>query len=99
MISDAQSITFIKEEVRPLAEEIRSLKARIDAAIVEWNTGPNVAITNDVDTIEDGIDSAPLIGSDVHNLVTQLLAIQTQLDEVGVDSVIQKPCVRALRIA
>jgi len=100
-ITDAQAIRFANEQVRPLAEKMRALKAEIDAALVDWNGGINTTVgSSGDDTLADGREAegiSRLTAADISNLVTQLTAYQTQLDQAGVADVISKPCVRPLQ--
>ena len=101
-ITDPEAIKFVNEQIRPLAESVRALKARIDATTVKWFAGLNTVIgTSADDTIEDGRDAegvSRLTSADVVALLTQLLAIQTALNQGGVAAVVEKPCVRALKV-
>lgn len=98
-IVDPRAIKFSNEVVRPLAESMRLLKAQVDSAMVKWFDGMNTLIPNTSDTIVDGRTAegiSVLVGTDITNLVTQILAYQTQLNQTGVPQVISKPCVRSL---
>lgn len=101
-ITNAQAIRFVNDEIRQIAEQMRAMKARIDAAIVTWYGGLNTLIPNDSSPVADGRESegvSRLLGSDVNNLVTQMVLYQTQLDGEGVPGVISKPCVRGLDVS
>ena len=101
-ITDAEAIRFVNEVIRPTAEKMRGLKAEIDAATVAWFAGLNSAITNTADLLDDGREAegvSRLTGADVVNLITQMMAYQTQLNAGGVASVISKPCVRTLQVS
>ena len=98
-ITDPQAIKFVNEQVRVLAEKTRQLKVEIDAIEADWFNGINTLISGQENVI-DGREAegvSRLTGSDVVNLMTQLLAIQSILDGSGVEGVIAKPCVRPLR--
>jgi hypothetical protein len=100
-ITNAEAIRFCNEQIRPLAESVRALKARIDACTVKWFGGINTTIgTSAGDAIADGREAegvSRLTAADVTGLMTQLLAIQTTLDQAGVADVVEKPCVRTLQ--
>lgn len=99
-ITSAEAVRFSDEEIRPLAEKLRNLKVEVDAAIVDWFNGVNALFPNDTSTLIDGRadrGDTVLTGADINNLVTQLLAYQSQLNQAGVADVIAKPCVRPLR--
>lgn len=99
-ITNPEAVRFSDEQIRPLAEKLRNLKAEVDAAMVEWFNGTNALFPNDGSVLIDGRadqGDTVLTGGDVNNLVTQLLAYQAQLDQAGVADVVAKPCVRRLR--
>lgn len=92
-ITNPEAIAFCNEYLRPLAEQVRALKARIDAAGTRWFSGVNTTVgTSAADQIADGREA------DVINLMSQLLTIQAQLEQGGVAGVIEKPCVRPLTV-
>jgi hypothetical protein len=94
-INNPEAIRFVNEQVRPLCEELRALKAKFDALSPLWFSGLNTVITNNVaDPIMDGRNSegvSRLSGADVHSAVAQFLAITPNAE------IIAKPCVRALQ--
>ena len=101
-ISDPQAIRFTNEKVRPLCEQVRALKATIDATTVEWFATQSSLITNNSEAVADGREAegvSRLTGADVTSVITQLLAIQTTLNAGGVAAVISKPCVQPLRVS
>ena len=99
-ITDAQAIKFVNEQIRPLAEKVRALKAEIDGCTTDWFAGVNTIVgTSADDSIDDGREDegiSRLTASDVTGVMTQLLAIQTTLNGGGVSGVIARPCVRPL---
>lgn len=101
-IDNPEAIRFVNETVRPMCEKIRALKAEIDSALVTYAAGVgDVYYNNSGETIADNREAegvSRLTGNDVLLVVTQLQTIQTQLNGVGVASVIAKPCVRSLEI-
>lgn len=96
-INNAEAIRFVNEQVRPLCQEIRALKAKIDALSTVWFSGLNTVITNNAaDPIMDGRNSegvSRLTGADIHNAVGQFLAITPNAE------IISKPCVHALQVS
>ena len=101
-ISDPQAIRFVNEKVRPIAEQIRALKATIDVVLIEWNGQISPLVTNDSQAVADGRDAegaSRLTGADVINLITALQGLQTRLDQAGVRDVISKPCVRPFNVS
>jgi hypothetical protein len=99
-ITNAEAIRFSNEVIRPMAEQIRALKAEVDAALVTWFGGVDDLFPNSPsEAVEDGRESegvSRLTGADVNNLVTQLSVFKTQLEQAGVADVVSKPCVRPL---
>ena len=101
-ITNPEAIAFCNEYIRPLAEQVRALKARIDAAGTRWFSGVNTTVgASSADQIADGREAegvSRLTAADVTNLMSQLLTIQAQLEQGGVAGVIEKPCVRPLNV-
>lgn len=101
-VTNAEAIRFVNEQIRPLSEATRALKARIDACTTAWFAGIGDIIgTSASDAIQDGREVegvSRLTAADVVGVLTQMLAIQTQLNQGGVAGVISKPCVNALEI-
>jgi hypothetical protein len=99
-IVSAEAIRYVNEQIRPLAEAIRALKARVDASLTTYNAGVGTVFYNNAaDPIMDGREAegvSRLTGNDILLFVTQMIAFQTQLNGVGVANVISKPCVRPL---
>jgi hypothetical protein len=98
-IVNPQAITWTNEVVRPLAEVMRSLKARTDAALVTWYAQISAVVPNDASPLLDGRENdgvSRLTGADINSFVAQLAAYKTALEQAGVADVISKPCVRAL---
>jgi hypothetical protein len=100
-ITNTEAIRFTNEVVRVKAEQLRALKAEVDAVMAAWFGGINTLIPNDAgEALSDGRENegvSRLNGADINSLVAQLAGIQTALDVEGVAGVISKPCVRALR--
>lgn len=100
-IVNPQVINYTNAVIRPLAEQMRSLKARTDAALVTWYAEISDNCPNDSSALADGREAegvSRLTGADITNLVTQLAAYQTALNVAGVAAVISKPCVRSLEV-
>lgn len=100
-ITNPQAIAFVNQNIRPRAEQIRALKAQIDADLTQWYAGMSALIPNDSSAVEDGREAegvSRLVGSDVVNVLSQLVALQSQLDGSGVAATISKPCVRTLQV-
>jgi hypothetical protein len=100
-ITDPEAVKFSNEVVRPLCEDVRALKARIDDAMIDWFDGLNTTVGSSVnDTLIDGRASegvSQLTGDDITGVMTVLASLQTTLDGAGVPGRIQKPCVRPIQ--
>lgn len=94
-ISNPQAIRFVNEQVRPLCERLRALKAEFDALAPVWYGGMNTIIGSSAqDSIADGREAegiSRLTSNDVTNAVAQFLAITPNSE------IIAKPCVNPLR--
>lgn len=101
-ITNAQAIAFANEQVRPMAEKVRNLKAEIDALMVTWFGGVNNLFPNDnAEAVEDGREAegvSRLDGEDIVGFVTVIADLQTRLNQAGYADRVAKPCVRPLRI-
>ena len=99
-IVSPEAIKFSNEVVRPISEEFRLLKAKVDCIMASWNGGKNILFPVDAAAIvQDGRGSAGdtrLSGNDIVLSVVQFQAFQTQLNQPGVMAVINKPCVRQI---
>lgn len=98
-ITDPLAVSFSNQSIRPLCERVRSLKSEIDAAVVDWFGGRSSLFPNDSTVLSDGRVAegvSILTGADITGVITQLLALQTALNQSGVAAVIAKPCVRPL---
>ncbi len=96
MITDPQAIKFTNEVIRPLCEQLRALKANIDAATFAWSGGISALVPNDAnEALEDGRASegvSRLSGADIRAVITILGAVRSAVT----DSTVSKPCVRPL---
>jgi hypothetical protein len=100
-ITDPEALKFVKEEIRPVAEQIRALKVRADNLILKWDNFISTKIANTSDSIEDGRELegvSRLIGQDINKMMTLLKVIQTKLNETGIANTVEKPCVQRLEI-
>jgi hypothetical protein len=93
MITDPQAIRFANEQVRPLCERARALKAEIDAMTTTWFGGVNNLFPNDSTALDDGREAegvSRLTGAQVNSAVGQLIGIAPNAE------IISAPCVRPL---
>lgn len=99
-IVNPEAIQFCNEQIRPVAEKMRGLKAVIDSMMVDWFNGHNSVIGSSADDniIDNRADASDLTAADVTALVAQAMAYQTALDAAGVAGIIALPCVRPLRV-
>jgi hypothetical protein len=95
-ITNPEAVRFVDEQIRPLCETARSLKAEILAAQTLWFGGLNTAIPNTSDLIDDGREEegvSRLTGIHVNGAMGQLITLAGNLN----DEIIAKPCVRPLQ--
>lgn len=101
-IVNTEAIRYANEIVRPLAEEMRALDYRIQAALTTWYATIAAVVPVDADAVlQDGREAdgvSRLTGNDINLLVAQLAAYKTAMDGAGVRNVIAKPTVRALTV-
>lgn len=96
-ITNSEAIAFVNEQVRPLCEEARALKARIAAATTRWYGGLNQAFPNTADPVQDGREAegvSRLTGAHVNSAMGVLIASADQLN----GEIIERPCVRAIEV-
>lgn len=102
-ITDASVIKFANEDIRPLCEKLRNLKAEIeDAQARYWQHGINTVLDGrGDDVLEDGradTGVSQLTGSDITNVITRIGEVQTLLDGANKMDVVHKACVRSLKV-
>jgi hypothetical protein len=101
-MSSKEVVKYTNEQVRPMAEKLRGLKAEIDAALLQWHSGIGAELTADLSTtIDDGREAegiSRLTANDCVNLIAILESLQAELGQVGKAQIISKPCVRPLRV-
>lgn len=103
-ITSAEVVKFCNEDLRPVCETIRNLKAKMEnlqlqyyntiSAEIGGNTGVDDMLIDNRE--EQGVTQ--IDGNDISGVITQTAAIIALLEEPGVMNVIEKPCVRALNI-
>ena len=99
-ITDEEVIRFANEQVRPKCEEMRNLYYELKALTTYWTDTLSPLIPNEAENmVEDGrAEVTQLSGADVVGFIMQGAAFITAMEETGVLSTIQKPCVRHLRV-
>jgi hypothetical protein len=102
-ITSPQAVRFVNDEIRPMSERLRDVKAKIDSLLDKWTSdGISALIANDDrEALEDGRDAegvSRLNGKDVNQMVALLTSLQTRLNQAGTSSVISKPTVRQLDV-
>jgi hypothetical protein len=96
-IDNPQAIKFVNEQVRPMAERLRAIKAEIDGMMVDWFAGIDALVPNDPTPVADGREAegvSRLTGADCVSLVVAAQAVQTAL--ASYSAIVAKPCVRPL---
>lgn len=94
-VTNPEAIKFCNEVIRPLSEEARALKARVDDATVVWYGGLNTQFPNDTSAVIDNREAegvSRLTGADINSVMAQLISQIGALNE----QIIAKPCVRPL---
>lgn len=100
-INNPEAIRFCNEQVRPLAELLRSLNATMRSIERLWNLGLDAHFANGADTVEDGRESggvSRMTASHVTGLIGELNSILTRFKEAGVMDIIEYPCVRPFAV-
>lgn len=96
-ITNAEAIRFVNEQVRPLAEKLRAIRAQGKDALTEWFAGLNTTIgSKSDDAIADKREAegvSRLTAADV----TSFMAAIDSLCGLSSDAAIEKPTVRPLR--
>lgn len=96
-ITDPQAIRFVNEQIRPLCEALRALKARTDAATVDWFAGLNAMFPNDASPVVDGREAegvSRLTGQDINDVMYLFATAIANMPAATV----AKPCVRPLSV-
>lgn len=96
-ITDPEAIRFVNEQLRPLCEEARALRARVDAMSTAWFAGLDDEFPNDTSPLLDGREAegvSRLTGAQVVNAVSNLIAMSA----AGNAEILSLPCVRPLDV-
>ena len=101
-ITNAESIRFVNEQLRPMAERLRNLYAVAIELSGVWHSSISAIIGDSAD--DDIIDNreaegvSRLTAEDISNLIAKVDVILTQFGQPGVLDTIRKPCVRGLEV-
>lgn len=96
-ITDPQSIRFVNEQIRPLAEKLRALITKITSAETDWFAGLNAKFPNDTTAVTDNRDGegvSRLTGADINSIMSVAIAMRN----AGNTQIVAKPCVRPLSV-
>lgn len=99
-ITNPEAIRFSNEQVRPYCEKMRNMYWEYKSLAVYWADELAAQIPDDpAEIVEDGRDNATqLTGADVRAFVAEAVKFVQAMEESGVLSAIQKPCVRHLTV-
>ncbi len=99
MITNPNTILFINQVVRPIAEKARAFDLLVDNASTQWFAGINTTVPNlTSELVDDKRESegvSRLNGADVNSLMTIIIAMKAASNA----EIVQKPCVRALEVS
>jgi hypothetical protein len=93
-ITNPEVIRFCNEQVRPLCERARALKAKVLAADVAWQTLV-AGVPNDASPLQDGREAEGVSRLTGQNLRDAMYGLAVALGGLS-DAVISRPCVRPL---
>lgn len=94
-ITDPQAIEFCNQYLRPLCEQVRAIKYKIDDAEARWFDGINTIVGTGSEVLDDGREALPpLTADDITNAIANLLSVRTAINL----DVIELPCVRPLDV-
>jgi hypothetical protein len=100
-ITDPTITGYVNDFVRPYCNNWVGMKLSGDTALLTWfatiSVSPEWVAAADGDLILDGSQTdsrTPLTKADITNIITQVLAFQTQSDLAGVFGVMNKAKVR-----
>jgi len=101
-ITDPVAIRFVNEQLRPIAEKMRATKIELKQSFADWQQKIAAQVPSDAkEMLEDGREAegvTRLSGADITAFVEVLTKYNTVGDEIGIDDVINKLCVRALEV-
>lgn len=101
-ITNPGVIAYSNEVFRPLCEQFRNLKYKVDDALLTFN---NVHATNcpddPLEILEDGRSGdgvSVITGEDINRIINYFTQFQTMMDGPNVSTNMNRPCVRALQV-
>ena len=98
-VTNPNTIRFINEVARPLAEKARAFNLLVDNASTQWFAGVNNIVPNlTTEAIDDGRQAegiSRLNGADINSLMTIMIAMKNASNA----EIVQKPCVRTLDVS
>lgn len=101
-ITDTVSIRFVNEQLRPIAEKMRATKIELKQAFADWQQKIAASVPDDnKEMLEDGREAegvTRLSGTDINAFINVLTKYNTVGDEIGLDEVVNKLCVRPLEV-
>lgn len=101
-ITNTGAITFCNEDMRPLAEWLRSLKAMTSSMNDEWSVVHSLNVPDSgTEYLSDGREAegvTQVTGEEMHDLMDLCNTIETALNTPINESLLSKFAVRPLRI-
>lgn len=101
-ITDPVAIRFVNEQLRPIAEKMRATKIELKQSFADWQQKVSANVTADSkEMLEDGREAegvTRLSGADITAFIEVLTKYNAVGDEIGIDDVINKLCVRPLQV-
>lgn len=101
-IDNPVAIRFVNEQLRPIAEKMRATKIELKQAFADWQQKAAEHVPdNDKEALEDGREAegvSRLHGADLHAFINVLTKYNTVGDDIGIDDVVNKLCVRPLEV-
>ena len=98
-ITNDKAVKFSNEQVRPYCEKMRNLYWEFKSLAVYYSSELASIIPNDAGEllIDDRAEVTQLSGADIRAFVSEANNFITSMEQSGVLTAIQKPCVRHLQ--
>ena len=101
-ITNPGVIVFCNEDIRPLAEKLRALKAIVTSINDEWDSVHSANTPdNSSEYLEDGRESegvTQVTGEDIHDIMGLSATIETALSTTANETLLSKFSVRSLEV-